>query len=402
MRSHVIAFVTVVAFAAVATIAPRDVGAEDFASYEVEGEADAAADDPRVAALDEAFGRAITQAVGELVDAENRKTHKAALNQHIIGRARLWVAKFTVSKDSTDDGRRQLTVVVRVDRDKMRVRLAELNIPLAQAGSDVSKPGTGTKTITVLVRLSDPSGARASFGASAEKELPGLGALAGALRAAGMAIRRAPASGPAVKAGNDLPLDDDAAEALATEAKAEHAAIANVVVGAPVPLRGVAESGVLVVAKLRAIGRGKKLIGEGTAAVAARSAEASAVDAAIDRAIVAAASDVVPPAPAQLGKAGAFSGDDTPIAEPGVVLVRLAAKTPWGLVAAEQKYLSGAKGVQRAAIRRASPAGWIIGVTTTESVEKIAQIARKAPAADTAVKVKVVGDVVEVSLSGAP
>lgn len=391
--------IVVVALALMA-MASQPALAEDIASYEVEGEGDAAADDPRVAALDEAFSRAIAQALAELVDAEARKAHKAALNQHVIGRARLWVAKFTVAKDSTVDGRRQLTVVVRVDRDKMRARLAELNVPLSQAGSDVAKPGA--KTVTVLVRLSEPSGARASFGASAEKELPGLGALSAQLRAAGMAIKRAPASGPAVKPGTELPLDDEAAEALAAEAKAETAAIANVSVGAPVPLRGLPEQGVLVVAKVRAIARGRKLVGEGAAAVTSRGTEQSAIEAAVDRAIVAAATDVVPPAPAQLGKAGAFTGDDTPIGEPGVVLVRLAPKTPWGLVAAEQKYLAGAKGVQRAAIRRASPGGWVIGVTTTESVDRIAQIARKAPATDTAVKVKVVGDVVEVTLSGAP
>lgn len=381
-------------------LASQPLRAEDIASYEVEGEADAAADDPRVAALDEAFSRAINQALAELVDAEPRKAHKTAINQHILGRARLWVAKFAVAKDATMDGRRQLTVVVRVDRDKMRARLGELNIPLSQSGSDVAKPGV--KTVTVLVRVSDPAGARASFGASAEKDVPGLGALAAQLRAAGMAIKRAPAVGPAVKPGTELPLDDEAAEALAIEAKAETAAVANVAIGAPVPLRGLPEHGVLVVAKVRAVARGKKLVGEGTAAVTARGTEQAAIEAAIDHAIVAAASDVVPPAPAQLGKAGAFTGDDTPLGEPGVVLVRLPPKTPWGLVAAEQKYLAGAKGVQRAAIRRASPGGWVIGVTTTESIDRIAQIARRAPARDTSVRVKVVGDVVEVTLSGAP
>ncbi|MBA3819652.1 MAG: hypothetical protein H0X17_12220 [Deltaproteobacteria bacterium] len=85
------------------------------------------------------------------------------------------------------------------------------------------------------------------------------------------------------------------------------------------------------------------------------------------------------------------------------MLVRLSAKTPWGLVAAEQKYLSGAKGVQRAVIRRLSPGGWVIGVTTTESVERIAQIARRAPSSDTTAKVRIVGELVEVNLQvGAP
>ena len=41
----------------------------------------------------------------------------------------------------------------------------------------------------------------------------------------------------------------------------------------------------------------------------------------------------------------------------------------------------------------------MIGVATTESVQRIAQIARKPPATDTSVQVKVVGDIVEVGLS---
>jgi hypothetical protein len=41
-------------------------------------------------------------------------------------------------------------------------------------------------------------------------------------------------------------------------------------------------------------------------------------------------------------------------------------------------------------------------VTTTESIERIAQIAKKAPASDTSAKVKIVGNIVEVTLSGSP
>ncbi|HSK02643.1 MAG TPA: hypothetical protein VK932_15435, partial [Kofleriaceae bacterium] len=101
--------------------------------YETEGEAEAAAGNARVAALDDAFGRAVGQAVAELVGAEARKTHRAALGEHILGRARLWVARFTVTRDETADGRRQLTVTVRIDRDKLRARLGELDIATAEA-----------------------------------------------------------------------------------------------------------------------------------------------------------------------------------------------------------------------------------------------------------------------------
>ena len=377
---------------------PAAARAEDVGVYEVEGDADASAGDPRVAALDDAFARAISQALGELLDAETRKANKAALAEHIFGRARLWVARFAVTKDETADGRRQLTVTVRVDRDKMRARLGELSINAAPAGE---QPRPGAKPAVILLRVADSKGARASFGARAEKEPPGLGALAAVLRGGGMTIKRAPASGPAPRAEGELPLDDDAADALAGEAKAEVAAVAGVTVGEPVLARGVAAPAVLVTAHVRLLA-GTKALGQGAAAVAARGTEPAVVTAAIERALVAAAADVLPPARPELGKGQGFSGEDTPVVEPGVVLVRLAPKTPWGLVAAELKWLAGAKGVKLAAIRRASPSGWVIGVTTAESVERIAQIARKPPQSGISVKVKVTGEIVEVSLAGAP
>jgi hypothetical protein len=381
-------------------LAPGVARAEDIAVYEAEGDAEASAADPRVTALDEAFSRAVGQALGEVIDAEARKANKAALNEHILGRARLWVARFTVTKDETADGRRQLTVTVRIDRDKLRARLGELGIATAAPAGEQPRPGA--KAAVILLRTADGKGVRASFGARAEKDPPGLGALASALRGGGMSIRRAPAAGPAPRADGDLPLDDDAADALASEAKAEIAAVAGVTVGEPVAARGVAQPIVLVTAHLRLLGAGKKLLGPGAAATAARGTEPPVIEAAIDRAMVAAAADVLPPPRAELGKGQGFAGDDVPVAEPGVVLVRLAPKTPWGMVAAELKWLAGAKGVKLAVIRRASPSGWVIGVTTSESVERIAQIAKKPPVTDTAAKVKVVGDIVEVTLSGSP
>jgi hypothetical protein len=386
------------ALALALALAPSAARAEDIAVYEVEGAADASAGDSRVAALDDAFSRAVTQALAELVDAETRKANKAALNEHILGRARLWVARFTVGKDETSEGQRQLTVTVRIDRDKLRARLGELNIGATPAGE---QPKPGGKAAVILLRVADARGARASFGERAEKEPPGLGALAGALRGGGMAIKRAPASGPGPRPEGELPLDDGAADALAGEARADVAVVAGVSVGEPVQARGVAAPAVLVTAQVRLVG-GKKALGHGAAAVAARGTDPAVIEAAIDRALVAASADILPPPRQELAKGQGYAGDDTPVAEPGVVLVRLARGTPWGLVAAELKWLAGAKGVKLAAIRRASPSGWVIGVTTAESVERIAQIARKPPTSGTSSKVKVVGDVVEVSLAGAP
>lgn len=393
-RTIIIAVLSLGVVAALATSAR----AEDVATYEVEGNADVSNRDPRVAALDEAFARAVTLALGELVAPDVHAAHKAELDREVVARARLWVARFSVKQDRTSNERRQLDVTVRVDRDKVRDKLAELQIPTMTAGE-----ASRGRSVTLLLRVTQPRGVRASYGAAAEKELPGLAALASTLRGRGLDVKRAPAAGPAARGEGELPLADADAEALAAEAKADLAAIAGVTVGAPVAVRGLATDGVLVTAHVRLLERrGRTVIGQGMATVAARGAEPAVVQLAIERALVGAASDVLPPPRQALSHAGGFTGDDTPASEPGVVLVRLAPKTPWGMVAAEQKYLAGARGVSRAVLRRLSPGGWVIGVSTTESVARIAQIARKPPATDTAVKVRVNGEIVEVSMSGAP
>ncbi len=379
----------------------RPAFAEDVAGYPVDGDADAGAADPRVAALDEAFGRATVQALADLVDAGTRKTHKQVLDKEIVARARLWVVGYKVDKEETVDGRRQLNVTVRVDRDKMRARLEQLDIGGSSGGTTPDPTASPSRTGVILLRLSEGGGARASFGATAEKEVPGFGALSSALRGSGITLKRAGASGPAAKPAGDLPLEDDDAEALATDAKAELAVVAGVTVSAGVSIRGVATTASLVTAHVRILSRGKKVVGQGVASIASRGTEASAINAAVERALVAAAGDAMPSAQSTaITPTAGFTGDDTPVAEPGVVLIRMPSKTPYALVAAELKYLGGAKGVSRAVLHRVSPGGWVIGVTTTESVQKIASIARKAPTGDTSVQVKIVGELVELAIAG--
>jgi hypothetical protein len=343
--------------------------AEDIVSYQAEGDAPASATDPRVMALDQAFASAANTALGELVDGNTRIARKGELDKEIIGHARLWVAKYSVTKDETVDGRRGLTVMVRIDRDKLRAKLTELGIAIKETTAPVE--ATGARTITVLMKK-EPSSA-----------------LTTVLRGAGFAVRRAPAV-----EGN---LSDDQGDALAAEAKADTYIIANVNIAPPVAVRGVAMNASLVTAELRMFERPKRFLAQATGIAATRGEDQSY---AIDRALLAAAVDVLPPPPTKL-QASAFQGEDKPFADPGVVLVRLPVKTPYSQVLAEQKYLAGAKGVRAATLRRLSPNGWVIGVVTGESVDQVARIAKKAPTSDTSSAVKVVGDIVEVTLSGA-
>jgi hypothetical protein len=387
---------------AVLVVGERRGRADDVVAYQAEGDADAAAADARVAALDEAFGRAVSQAIADLVDADLRKQNKAVLDRELVGHARLWVAKFTVTREAVADDRKQLSVSARIDRDKLRARLAELGI----ATRPLDAPAAPTEAATVLLRVVDPVGVHATYGLSAEADVPGLAALTGVLRRANLAIKRAPAAGPAARADGELPLDDDAAEALAGEAKATQVAIAGVTIGAPVPLRGVDASGVLVTAHVRLVDRKTHKpvgpIGQSTVVTVARGSDPGVVGYAVDRALAAATADVLPQAAHAIAQAPVFTGNDAPVGEPGVVLVRLARNTPWGMVQSELKHLLGARGVSSATLRHVSPAGWVIGVASGESIDRIASIVKKPPTSDTQVSVKVVGELVEATLSGAP
>jgi len=391
---------SIVAFGVAFGAAIPSAFAEDVVAYQAEGDADAAAPDARVVALDEAFARAVAQAVGELVDPEVRRQSKPVIDRELIGHARLWVARFTVTREAVSDDRKQLSVAVRIDRDKLRARLGELNIASRDPGEPAAAPAASA---IVLLRVVTPDAVRATYGLAAEKEVAGLAALSGALRRANFAIKRAPASGPAARPDGELPLEDDVADALAAEAKADLAMVAGVGVGAAVPLRGVAATASLITARVRLIDhKGHKLIGQGAAVVASRGVDPGVVGYAIDRALLAATADVLPQPAQSVPQAPSFTGDDAPVGEPGVVLVRLARATPWGLVQAELKHLLGARGVSRATLRRVSPAGWVIGVTTTDSIERIAAIVKKPPTADATVSVKIAGGVIDAALGGAP
>jgi hypothetical protein len=334
-----------------------------------------------VAALDDAFAHAVNAALADVVAGDVRAARKADLDREIVAHARLWVTKFTVTRDDTDNGMRELVVSVKIDRDKLRAKLAELGVATADQGA---APATGpVKSAAVLVRVATPGGVRADLGGAA---------IATALRGAGIVVRKAPA-------GPEGEIDDAAASQLAEQAKAELAIVANVSVGPEVAVRGQAQGAALVTARVRMVDHGKA-VASGTAIAAARGEDG--VGYAVDRALVAAMTDVLPPQPQKLAQAGTFSGDDTPIAEAGIVLVRLPAKTPFSMVLEEQRYLAGAKGVRSASLRRLSPNGWVIGVATDSSIEKVAAIAKKAPVTDTSAAVKIVGEVVEVTLSGAP
>ena len=350
--------------------------AEDLVAYDTEGDADASGGDPRVAALDEAFARAVTLALGEVVAPSVRTANRAVLDRELVGRARMWVAKFTVTKDATVDGRRQLEVTVRVDRDKLRAQARR-----ARHRDDDPRRGVaralgrgaapGQRAVGACARATARRPRRICRGSARWRAR----CAAAGWRSSG---RRRPARRRA--RGGALPLADDEAEALATDAKADLVAIAGVDVGPPVLVRGQPVSAALVTAHVRVLERrGRKVVGQGQATVAARGQEPSVIDHAIDQALVdrddRRAAAAAPGADASAGLPGRRHAGRRARRGPGPARAE-APRGGWSL--AEQKYLSGAKGVRRAVLRRVSPGGWVIGVTTTESIERIAAIAKQA------------------------
>lgn len=372
--------------------------ADDVVAYEADGDAPASAVDARNLAADDAFARAVSHAVDDLVAGDVRTANKQLIDREIIGHARLWVGGWSVTKDETEDGRRQLTVTAKLKLDKLRARLEELKITTKDITAAQAAPVGDQRAVAILLRVATPKGVHASFGKNADRDTVGLAAMATLFRGAGMIVRRTGEAGTPLE--GELPISDADAETVADAAKADMIAIVGVSVGEPQPVRGIAEPQLLVAAHAKLIDRrARQTVGQGAALSATASGDAKG---AIERALVAATTDAMPPQPAKLAQAVQFTGDDTPISEPGVILVRLSAKTPFAMVQTEQRYLAGARGVKAATLRRLSPSGWVIGVQTSDSIERVAAIAKKPPATDTSATVKIVGDVVELALSGAP
>ncbi len=224
--------------------------ADDVVSYEVVGDADASGADARTVALDDAFARATQTVVRELVAGDVRAARKADLDREIVGHARLWVVGFGVTHDDSHDGRRELTVAVRIDRDKLRARLGQLNVALI-GGPDKSRG------VVVLVRVTSSTGVEASYGPDAKDDMAALTSLTQAMQHAGLALRHAPTSGAAARGAGELPLDDGEATALAADAKAELALIAGVEVGDAVVVRGIATTARPVAVHVRMVVPGK-------------------------------------------------------------------------------------------------------------------------------------------------
>jgi len=405
LRRDVIA----VALAVVAVAAGPALGDE---TYHVDGEADAGGTDPRVAALDVAFAAATREALADLVAPADLKAHKADLDREVVGRARKWVASYKVTSEVTAGDVRKLVVDVKIAVDKLTARLGELGVAVvADSGGDGAVPdptavaGAGRgKKATVLLRVDTPRSVIASYGAAAERDVPGLASLTAAVRAAGWQPVSAPASGPAARQGDEL-LGDDSARALAGSAGADLAVVVGVYVDASGEVRGTSEHGALARARVRVLDRAGGLVGDGTALGGAHGTDDGAMAAAaIATASVDAFADARP-AGSSTGAgpvAAVTAGTDE-------VLIEITARDkrdapPWSMVRAIRDKLAGGKGV-RVSIRRLAAREVVLGVSGGgRGADKLARDIRdlEHKISDTSFATKVAGNVVEVRVSGSP
>lgn len=259
----------------------------DVVTYTVEGRAAGDETTGRTAALDQAFELAAMDAVDAVMTSLQQKQWLQELKTEIFARARLWVASFKVKSTKQDGGDLVLTVDVRVDVDKLRVKLVELGVALEGALEPTSGDDApiAARDAVLLLRVTTVEGATYTFGDARDDGVPGAADAEASLARRGLALVPVAAAGSTRAEG--LPIGDDAARALARDADAEVAIIAAVEIGAPGRVRGATGVAALARAQVRAIdvasGRvlGTAQAARGSTGTAAAEVSANAVRAAL-------------------------------------------------------------------------------------------------------------------------
>jgi hypothetical protein len=267
-----------------------------------------------------------------------------------VRRARLWVGSFKVVKQASRGGTLSLTVDVRIDAGKIRDRLGELGVPVIAGAGAAEVVPAGAEVATLLLRVNTVEGPYASFGGRRDDATPGAGDAAHALRSRKLRVVDAPATGDVVRAGDGLPISDDAARGYGADAGARIVVVANVDMGAPGQVRGArgvaafARAQVRVVDVVTGIAIGEARSARGAAGDSASQVTASATRLALVDAVMAASAPLA-------AKAASGRALDLPAARTGEVLVRLRGATGTQ-VSAVRGHLASAEGIKSVKLRR--------------------------------------------------
>jgi hypothetical protein len=256
---RILAATMMVVLAAVAAPRPAAAEADDTSLVQTTGAAAAADSDAREKAIDRAFARAVDESVAALVSARVRKLHQAEIRDQVVRRARLFVARYSVRKEGTEDNggdgaTSRGQVDAWIDRGKLRQTLTGLGIELDSRGAPA--PGTRARPTIMLIALANVDGtAGATFGRDG-----GDGGAVGrgidralseygfdVIGAAGLSAQISEAAESA------LPVTDEAAIELAREAGAGGAVIVGADVTSSGKVRGTALMGVAGRAAVRVL-----------------------------------------------------------------------------------------------------------------------------------------------------
>jgi hypothetical protein len=381
---------TVFAFVVTLLLGLRFASAE-VVTYEARGRADDTAADPRTQALDVAFSAAVTEAVADLAGTAAR-TKAADVDRDIIKRARRYVASFQVKAQSTDAGSIELDVAVRVDLDKVRAKLGELGVPLQP--KDPGAPALtsrGGKTATILLRVLGIGRIAATFGSTADPDVPGVARVSEALAAAGYTVVPASAAGPPPGPDNELPVDDTGARALGADAKATIVVIVGVNVGEMGPVRGIPLRAVPASARLRAVDVATGTVLEDVTIQSG----AWGTDERLPRVAAEAAAAAAASAAWAARRGPVVIGGGAPITAPRGVTVRVRGDQAWSAATAIRAQLASMPGIER--VTWAGVGGAQVALAVTGATPKMLAGTIKTTSG-VAGKVDIDGDVVEVTL----
>lgn|GEM_PF-6317417 len=301
-------------------------------------------------ARDQAFANAVDTIVDALVAPSARRPAAREIRERVVGRARLFVAKFRTRSQALEGENYRVAIDAWIDAGKVQQALAEIGVDLAASAlpPDQASPTTSDSrpSVALLVRADIAGTVAASFG---RVGIDGgeLGrTVARGLREQGFVV--APTGGLEVTLAEEpvgpLPLSDRAAAELAGRAGAGIAVLVAADIGDDGKIRGTGMRG--------ARGRGLVRVVDVRDGRVVTEIEVTSAGYGADE--LAAASD----AAAELGTraAGLISAPmvatwPAPVPREGGVLVEVRGVTEWAVVAELERVLSRAPGVRGVATR---------------------------------------------------
>jgi hypothetical protein len=365
--------------------------AEDLASIDVGGAAEGAGEGVKQKALDAAFGEAIDKVLRAMLPGDVRTRHKKVLRDDIERRARLYVGSYKILDERRIEGELRLQVTVKVDRDKIRAALAELNIDAEAGGSG----GGSRPRVVVLLKYSESASTSTTFGSTGGDGGAGGRAFSAELRSHGFDLIDATKTQAPLGEATDsrLPLGDDAAIELARQLGAGGAFIVGIDTAAEGPVRGTRLVGAAGKASVRVVDtRSGKVI-------ASESIDGAGFGDDADAAIASAASELSTRVLLGVGAAVVRHWPPTR-AKSDQLEVRIRGARTWGAIAEIIRQLGATNGVRSVHALRIEGGRIDLAVDATVSAKKIASQIKKAKLRRGRAAVKIDGDRILVKVSG--